>query len=230
MIARYSLTPWAIFVVILPVAFAAAQIAFEIFVSPQVRAWSVSENGPHETLQAFVLLMALGVSVFTFFRMDRKKDPLMTALVALAGLCCFYVCGEEISWGQHIFDWQTPETWSEINDQNETNLHNTSAWLDQKPRLILEIGIIVGGILVPLLNRFRSGFLPARFAAFYPSLVLLPTAFFAEGFKFTQTLCESFTDMKPFTRVSEIQELFFFLFVLLYLLELKNRLLGKSQE
>lgn len=33
---------------------------------------------------------------------------------------------EEISYGQHVFHWQTPEYFSSINLQGETNLHNLS--------------------------------------------------------------------------------------------------------
>lgn len=225
------ITPfWVFAAFILPATLALGQILFEILAPGQIRAWSHSENGPHETLQAIVLLLAIGVALTTLLRMDRKKDPLLTAWVTLAGFCSLYVCGEEISWGQHIFDWKTPETWSVVNDQNETNLHNISAWLDQKPRAILEIGVIVGGIIIPLLGKFRPAALPKRFAAFYPSLFLLPTALFAEGFKFAQTWCDSFGGCNPFTRVSEVQELFFFLFVFLYLLEIAQRVLPRAQK
>lgn len=42
----------------------------------------------------------------------------------------FFICfGEEISWGQRIFGWETPQALREINAQNETNLHNL--WLFQ---------------------------------------------------------------------------------------------------
>ena len=70
------------------------------------------------------------------------------------------------SWGQHFLGWESSEFWQDINDQSETNLHNTSSWLDQKPRLILEIGVMVGGIVIPLLIKFKKGLLPARFNEF----------------------------------------------------------------
>ena len=73
------------------------------------------------------------------------------AWFGLAALCCLYVAGEEISWGQHLFDWATPENWSEVNDQNETNIHNTSSWFDQKPRLVLLIGTVFGSLILPYL-------------------------------------------------------------------------------
>jgi len=36
----------------------------------------------------------------------------------------FLASGEEISWGQRIFNFSTPEYLSSINDQNELNIHN----------------------------------------------------------------------------------------------------------
>lgn len=41
-----------------------------------------------------------------------------------AAIVCFFVAGEEISWGQWIFHWQTPEALAAVNLQHETNLPN----------------------------------------------------------------------------------------------------------
>lgn len=35
-------------------------------------------------------------------------------------------CMEEVSWGQRVFDWSTPEPLKRLNVQGETNLHNLS--------------------------------------------------------------------------------------------------------
>ncbi|MGD2171924.1 MAG: hypothetical protein PVF80_07465 [Gammaproteobacteria bacterium] len=63
---------------------------------------------------------------------------------------------EELSYGQHIFGWKAGETMSKLNDQQETNLHNISAVFDQLPRTLLELGILVGGIVMPLVRHFRN--------------------------------------------------------------------------
>jgi hypothetical protein len=103
----------------------------------------------------------------------------VVAWLVLAALCCLYVTGEETSWGQHLFGWSTPEEWAAVNDQNETNLHNTSAWFDQKPRLLLGIAIGVGGIGVPLLALRRPAIRRGRFAIVLPPFVTLPAAVIA---------------------------------------------------
>ena len=204
-----------------------AQIGIEILLPLDVKHRMMTENGPHEFAQFATLAIAALVALFTLIQMDRSHDKLMTGWVALALVCCIYVAGEEVSWGQHLFDWTTPEGWAALNDQGETNLHNTSACLDQKPRLLLEIGVIVGGLLVPLLRKLRPSALPPRFTAFYPGNLLVLPALGAEGTKITQTVCEELLGYHPFHRVSEVQELFFFIFVLAYLLTLRARLLAR---
>jgi hypothetical protein len=43
---------------------------------------------------------------------------------AVLAIVLFVAFGEEISWGQRIFDFATPETVKKLNVQNEFNLHN----------------------------------------------------------------------------------------------------------
>jgi hypothetical protein len=45
-------------------------------------------------------------------------------LTAIIGVLFILASGEEISWGQRIFSWDTPQFLMEVNDQNETNIHN----------------------------------------------------------------------------------------------------------
>lgn len=45
------------------------------------------------------------------------------AFLSLAALF-FFIAGEEISWGQRIFGWETPDWLKEHNIQHETSIHN----------------------------------------------------------------------------------------------------------
>ncbi len=93
-------------------------------------------------------------------------------------LGCFYIAGEEASWGQHYLNWNTPETWAAINKQQETNLHNTSTWLNQKPRIAMELWILVGGILMPLRARLKGiTYAPHEWGYWvWPTAACLPAA------------------------------------------------------
>lgn len=211
----------------IPVLALVAQILIECFAPHNTLDILHSETGPHELFQFVIIFIALLISLRGLMGIHWQTQKWLGAWFALAGLCCFYVAGEEISWGQHTFDWATSDYWLEVNDQGETNLHNTSSWLDQKPRLILELGIYVGGIILPLLARFKPAWLPARFAIIYPSPQLFVTALLVLGPKMVDVAGEVFIGHPIFTRVSEVQEIYMFYFVALYLWVLKDTNISK---
>ena len=78
---------------------------------------------------AIFVKMTLQIIGLVFFAMTarryfRQHNWLGGALSILICLVLFVMAGEELSWGQRIFGWATPEAIAEINAQNETNLHN----------------------------------------------------------------------------------------------------------
>lgn len=95
------------------------------------------------------------------------------SLMAIGGI---YLGGEEASWGQHYAGWTTPDFWVGVNDQQETNLHNTSFLLDQYPRAILKVGIAIGALVIPWMLLNRPDKLPRQFDFIYPPLAMVPLA------------------------------------------------------
>lgn len=80
---------------------------------------------------------------------------------ALLALACLYVVGEEISWGQRLFDIPTPEFFNDHNLQGETNLHNfltgpISTLTKQGIEIIVAAGLLGYGLLYPWLLRMRN--------------------------------------------------------------------------
>lgn len=215
------------FWLIIPVALILAQIGLELSFTREQLAPMHSEGGPHETLQSLYIGAAFFMALWMLFKIDWKTQKEIGLVVLLAALGSFYIFGEEISWGQHILNWDTPEYWAAVNDQNETNLHNTSSWLDQKPRLLLFIGIVAAGLLVPALRRWKQSWLPARFAAFYPSDILAVTALGVLGPYVVQEIAEHFFHGGVFARESEVQEVYMYYFVALYLWDLYKREISK---
>ena len=45
------------------------------------------------------------------------RGPLVFAVAVIGALSCLYIAGEEMSWGQHFFHWNTPEYWAMVNRQ-----------------------------------------------------------------------------------------------------------------
>lgn len=208
----------------LPVLWMGVQILVEIFVPLDIRHVIHSEHGPHELIQWLMIVSCLIISLTILWRMDRANKWLV-AWISLAALCCLYVSIEEISWGQTFVKWATPEFWQNVNYQEETNLHNTSKWLNQKPRLLLELGgMLVGGLIIPLLLIFKPGWMPKRFTVIYPPKTVIVTALVYAAFKLVNQVSRHMLDLNPFARPSEVEELYLFYFVFLYLLTMKARL------
>ncbi len=192
------------------------------------REFIVGETAPLESTHVIVPLIGVVVALRILLMPEVRADRLVFVWILLGLLGCVYMAGEEASWGQHYIGWLTPEGWQAVNDQGETNLHNTSAWLDQKPRTLLEIGVIVGGIIIPLLALKRPSIREGRFAIFLPPLVCLPTALIAEVGKIWERLHSlGLWDWVIFYQASEVQELYIYLFILFYLIVFRNRLLAR---
>ncbi|MDW7644384.1 MAG: hypothetical protein SCI25_05030 [Desulfuromonadales bacterium] len=101
----------------------------------------------------FAATMLLSVRVAC----GKSNYRLFFAILALA---CFYVVGEEISWGQRIFNLTTPDFFRTHNLQNETNLHNFftgpfKTTLKQSMEYLIALGLVVYGLLFPLLLGLR---------------------------------------------------------------------------
>lgn len=212
---------WTLFIPLLALAL---QCVMEMMYTSIELAHLMTENGPVETAQWIIMAFALGFGVLTLLRINPRTQAPLFAWVLIAVLASIYILGEEVSWGQHFLNWDTPEYWKAVNDQHETNFHNTSSWLDQKPRLILFAGIVIGGIIFPLLQKYKPGTLPEKFSIIYPSMALMPTALLVAGPYLAQEIAEHFFDGGIFERVSEIQELYMYYFILLYLIMLRKRL------
>ncbi|MGH8531847.1 MAG: hypothetical protein ACREV1_03740, partial [Gammaproteobacteria bacterium] len=87
-----------------------------------------SEVGIVELATPAVLLVAIGAGGAALRYRGRFPGVWLNLWVPLIALACFYFAGEELSWGQHLFGWATPEYLNRINDQGETNIHNISSW------------------------------------------------------------------------------------------------------
>ncbi len=73
---------------------------------------------------------------------------------------CFYVAMEEISWGQRLFNIETPEFFKEHNQQREMNLHNlltgpNKTGLKTFLEYSLSTAFLIYGLIYPLLLNYR---------------------------------------------------------------------------
>lgn len=83
----------------------------------------VAEDSVLEWLQ--VLGFALGaVLSFAVARRYQQSGDGVAVLFFLLAAGCVFLAGEEISWGQRLFGFGTPESLRDVNAEDETNVHN----------------------------------------------------------------------------------------------------------
>ncbi|MBO6782797.1 MAG: hypothetical protein JJ899_05925 [Alphaproteobacteria bacterium] len=97
------------------------------------------EDGVFETATAIVLLICTAMLLVAGLGRARRIDRRLSAALVGLAVVCFLLLMEEISWGQRIFGWATPETLEDLNAQNETNLHNMFVGYNQVIRLVIAL-------------------------------------------------------------------------------------------
>ena len=195
------------------------------------------ENGIIELGTVLILLPAVIFGFLIISLRDFFYSKIIIIWFLSLTLACIYFAGEEISWGQHFFSWNTPDYIKGINDQEETNIHNISSWFDQKPRLILELFVLIGGLIIPLITYFYGRNYKINECKYwiYPSYQLIPISILVILIKTFDRLdflnYRYYIDELPLSifqafyfkifygiRINETQELFFAYFLMLYML------------
>jgi len=201
--------------------------------SERFQGWVWSEQGPLESSHVLIPLFAMGLGLVTLWRhrdVIRSTNAdlrwVATAMLGLS-LMCFVIAGEEASWGQHWVGWSTPEAWSEVNDQQETNLHNIGTWADQKPRAIIELGVLLFGIVWPVWHLLTRREVRPWWGVLLPPLSVLPIALFTVGSRLLESIPKLLGVSTPaaFPRPSELQEFYFYTFFALCMWTWRQRLL-----
>lgn len=201
------------------------------------------ENGIIETIQVIFLFLSL-IYFFLFLKNNKIKKSAILHFVLLTyfvGILYFFL--EEISWGQHIFKWDSPSFFLNINKQSETNLHNISTIFNQLPRNLLIIWCGFSFLLIKFTflnnsNFFKNFIYPDQNLKKISILVLvffLPDFIIGKLDLFPgQNAVDSF-DIKlamildiftfNFVRLSELHELIFCYYILNHSYYLKKNLI-----
>ncbi len=177
-------------------------------------------------LSQFFLALAASVLSARALRLGVVKgSTLLWIAMVFFALAAFYVDGEEHRWGQNFLNWNTPSYWSEINRQQETNLHNTSAWFNQRPKLVFDVAMFIGGLLVPFVQIWTGPFRRPLLALLTPTLAIAPAALIALAFKAVDDLGKGgMLGEMAFSRPSEVVETFQYAYMLFYVVVLSRRL------
>ena len=110
-------------IVLLPVLIAFGGAAIALFGKPAYKLVT-REDGIAEWCQVLFYTLALGGCLRITWRLRRSGRLFFLYATVCLGL--FFLLGEELSWGQRLIGWGTPEALIERNKQGETNIHNIS--------------------------------------------------------------------------------------------------------
>jgi hypothetical protein len=187
-------------------------------------AWVIPEGyGVLELSQFVIMLAALTLAVRLLFDPFVRRRPFVLTVTIIAVLSSLYIAGEEMSWGQHFFHWNTPEYWALVNRQQETNLHNTYAVFEKYPRAVLEIGVLIGGIVIPIAAAFVPRIRAMRLSLFFPPAALLPASLIVFAIKIADVAFQKGHAGELLHRPSETIELYLYCFILAYLIVFTRR-------
>ena len=122
----------------------------------------VIEDGFIEWITILPLLAIVVIAIRNIIRLHSKRNWLFSATMFFLALLCLFVAGEEISWGQRIFQIESSDFFKENNAQAETNFHNLVIGGVKVNRLIFSQLLILGAVIYltvfPYLFRTKQWF------------------------------------------------------------------------
>jgi hypothetical protein len=188
------------------------------------------------TAISYFLTACLLFYLFIISKSDNNKYFLRTKrnlFFLFFGLLCILFAGEEISWGQRIFNIENPDFFQKYNRQHELNLHNLSILHGSKSDFKMKTGIalllssnallyefyVFFFFLIPLLNRFSKKIRSVLEGIYFPVLPL----WIGITFLLNYVICEIIerAGLIGYYEIGEIKEanfpvLFFIAFLSLY--------------
>lgn len=152
---------------------------------PQASREFGEEDGIIEWISFLVLFLswALVILIFIKARAEIKRNIFLFSALLILGILFFFMCMEEISWGQRIIGFGSPDLFTE-NSQKETNLHN---FFTTEADTAYYIGTCILLIYLPFLRlNFPSLFSGEFFRIIIPDTYMVIVGSFPLAFHFNK--------------------------------------------
>ena len=135
--------------------------------------WYAGEDGVSEWWSVGAYLVSAMMAAGTGRLLTRLGHPRLGWVHVLFALALIVAALEEVSWGQRLFGWSTPEDLSRVNEQGETTLHNISSFSRVFPTVFFWGSTIalVGAVARVVLHHHRR---VTNADFILPSLILSP--------------------------------------------------------
>ncbi len=105
------------------------------------------EDGPIENATALILLSLSILLTVKAIRLKKSLTKQSLGYTLVAALLFFLGFGEEISWGQRIFSYETSDFFIQHNRQKEPNFHNLEIGTISINRILFSYGLTIGSII-----------------------------------------------------------------------------------
>jgi hypothetical protein len=133
--------------------FALSYINHDLF-----KQYFIVEDGFTEWMTVLALLVGMVVCFRRVWMLRGQRPFSFLLMTTLLGLFFMFGAGEEISWGQRLFDMESSEFFQEHNAQGEMNLHNLVVGDTKINKLIFGKGLAIMlflylAVLIPLYRR-----------------------------------------------------------------------------
>jgi len=111
------------------------------FQQPELFKLLVKEDGLLENCQFVLFFAASLLSLLSSVIFGKRKQIFYCLAFLIFATGLFFLAGEEISWGQRIFDFQTPQSIGETNLQGESTLHNMKFFQTRIDYVFMLVGL-----------------------------------------------------------------------------------------
>jgi len=128
--------------------------------APQLYRMMIREDGWFEWIQALAYLSASLVALWNWVLFFQQSRMIHGALQILFALVFLFIFCEEISWGQRIIHYQTPERMVQNNDQQEMTLHNHVSVQPWLYKAYMGVGLygVLGWLILARMRKDRQHF------------------------------------------------------------------------
>jgi hypothetical protein len=220
--------------VVLPLLSFAAYLATHRPMTDTVWDAIYSEQGFFELATAGCFAAA-GCVMFALWVGSAGRAPAVYRVFFIVfSLGAWFVALEEISYGQHIFGWQTPQSLLAVNAKAELNIHNISDnLLSQALRGAGNLVFPIGLLVVPLFVRWRRGgaMRPGSWPYFtLPGAELATLVLIAQSITAIDKGFKAINDHGLFIRPGEVQEFYWSLAVVAYAAILSRRVMSARES
>lgn len=144
---------------------------FLSILNPEVFKNIIREDGLLENLQTILYFFGSIFAFLTAIKLLINRKKFIGFFFTCLAFLMFFIAGEEISWGQRIFNLQTPQDLENINLQHEITIHNIGIFQSKIDYIFMIIGLI-GAFSGLIARRYIPNFYKKNYLIFPPAILL----------------------------------------------------------